>query len=63
MAVQNDRAHESEAQVHDRSADRFEQHAVLLDRYGAHHSAKVERHQAEAERALARAARLSDGRS
>ena len=43
MVVQHDRAHEHEAQAHDRSAARYEQHAVILDRHGAHRSAKTER--------------------
>jgi hypothetical protein len=59
MAVRNDRAHEREAQVHDRSADRYEQQARLLDRYGAHRSARTERRHAEDERELAKATRRS----
>jgi hypothetical protein len=62
MAVQNDRVREREAQVHDRSADRFERHAVLLDRYGAHRSARTERLHAADEREAARAARRSHAR-
>ena len=57
MAVRNDRAREREAQARDRSADRYEQHARLLDRYGAHRSARTERCHAEDERELARATR------
>jgi hypothetical protein len=57
MAVQNNPAHEREAQAHDRSADRYEQHARLLDRYGAHRSAGTERRHGEDERELAEAAR------
>ena len=62
MAVQNNRAHEREAQAHDRSADRYEQHAKLLDRYGAHRSAGTERRHAEDERELAAATRRSQPR-
>jgi hypothetical protein len=62
MAVQNNRAHEREAQAHDRSADRYEQHARLLDRYGAHRSAGTERRHAEDERELAEATRRSKTR-
>ena len=57
MAVRNDRAREREARAHDRSADRYEQHARLLDRYGAHRCARTERHHAQDERELARATR------
>jgi hypothetical protein len=57
MAVQINRAREREAKAHDRSADRYEQHARLLDRYGAHGSAGTERRHAEDERALAEATR------
>jgi bacterioferritin (cytochrome b1) len=57
MVRHHDRAHEREAQGHDRSADRYEQHARLLDRYGAHRSAKTERRHAEDERELANATR------
>jgi hypothetical protein len=59
MAVQNNRTHQREAQAHHRSADRYEQHARLLDRYGAHRSARTERGHAEDERELAKATRRS----
>jgi hypothetical protein len=62
MAVQNNRAHERQAQAHDRSADRYEQHARLLDRYGAHRSAGTERRHAQDERELAEATRRSKTR-
>jgi hypothetical protein len=62
MVVQNDRAREREAQVHDRSADHYEQHAVLMDRYGAHRSARTERHHAADEREAAAVARRSPTR-
>jgi hypothetical protein len=52
-------AHEHAAQEHVHSADIFEAHAVLLDRYGAHRSARTERRLAEDERDAAVAARLS----
>ena len=45
------------ATEHDRSADVDEEHAVLLDRFGAHRSARTERRHAEDERDAARAAR------
>jgi hypothetical protein len=48
---------ERSAQAHDRSADRFEQHAALLHRFGAHRCARLERCHAEEERAAAEAAR------
>jgi hypothetical protein len=51
------RRHESAAQEHDRSADVYEEHAVLLDRFGAHRAARTERCHAEDERDAARAAR------
>jgi hypothetical protein len=54
-----DRAHERVARAHDRSADIFEGHAVLLDRFGAHRSAKTERRHAEDERDAAETARQS----
>ena len=57
MAVQNNRAREREAKAHERGADRYEQHARLLDRYGAHRSARTERHHAQDERELAEATR------
>jgi len=55
-------ARERDAQAHDRSADRYEQHARLLDRYGAHRSAKTERRHAENERELAKTTRRSTTR-
>jgi hypothetical protein len=61
MAVQNNRAHEREALAHDRSADRYEQHARLLDRYGAHRSARTERRHAEHQRELAKPTRRNTG--
>jgi hypothetical protein len=45
------------AQAHDRSADHFDQHAALLDRFGAHRCAGTERRHAEEEREAAEAAR------
>ena len=48
---------ERTAQEHDRSADVYEEHAVLMDRFGAHRSARTERSHAEDERDAARAAR------
>jgi hypothetical protein len=48
---------EGSAKAHDRSADRHEHHAVLLDRYGAHRSADTERRNAEDERDAAEEAR------
>jgi hypothetical protein len=51
------RGHERAAQEHDRSADVYEEHAVLLDRFGAHRSARTERRHAEEERDAAEAAR------
>jgi hypothetical protein len=48
---------ERAAQEHDRSADVYEEHAVLMDRFGAHRSARTERSHAEDERDAARAAR------
>jgi hypothetical protein len=48
---------ERSAQAHDRSADRFEQHAALLHRFGADRCARLERCHAEEERAAAEAAR------
>jgi hypothetical protein len=51
------RAHERVAREHDRSADVYEEHAVLLDRFGAHRSARTERRHAEDERDAAQAAR------
>jgi hypothetical protein len=59
MASQNTqpRGHDGAAQEHDRSADVYEEHAALLDRFGAHRSARTERHHAEEERDAAKAAR------
>ena len=54
-----DGARECVAEAHDRSADIFERHAVLLDRFGAHRSAKTERRHAEDERDAAETARQS----
>jgi len=51
------RGHERAAQEHDRSADVYEEHAALLDRFGAHRSARTERRHAEEERDAAEAAR------
>jgi hypothetical protein len=48
---------ERAAEEHDRSADVYEEHAVLLDRFGAHRSARTERRHAEDERDAARVAR------
>jgi hypothetical protein len=59
MAVQKNRAHERGTHAHERSADRYEQHARLLDCYGAHRSAATERSHAEDERELAEATRRS----
>jgi hypothetical protein len=53
------RAQECVAHEHDRSAEVYEQHAALLDRFGAHRSAKTERRHAEEERDAAQAARTS----
>jgi hypothetical protein len=47
---------------HERSAVIFERHAMLLDRFGAHRSAKTERRHAEDERDAAVAARRSPTR-
>ena len=49
----------AQALAHDRSAEIFERHAVLLDRFGAHRSAKTERHHAEGERDAAETVRQS----
>ncbi len=49
--------HENAAKEHDRSADVYEEHAVLMDRFGAHRSARTERRHAEEERDAAKAAR------
>ena len=59
MASQDTQPRELEhaAQEHERSADVYEEHAVLLDRFGAHRSARTERRHAEDERDAARAAR------
>ena len=51
------RTQASERRVHLSSAERCEEHALLLDRYGAHHAAIIERHNAELEREAAEAAR------
>ena len=53
------RQHSAEhaAQEHDRSAAVYEEHAELLDRFGAHRSARTERSHAEDERDAAKAAR------
>jgi hypothetical protein len=59
MASEDTQPRDSEqaAMEHDRSADVYEEHAVLLDRFGAHRSARTERRHAEDERDAARAAR------
>ena len=57
MIVEHDRPQEREAQVHDRSAARFERHAALLERYGARRFADTERLHAAEEREAAQAAR------
>jgi hypothetical protein len=51
------KAQEPERQAHLRTANACEEHALLLDRFGAHHAAKIERHNAELEREAADAAR------
>jgi hypothetical protein len=48
---------DSERRAHLRTANCCEEHALLLDRYGAHHAANIERHNAELEREAADAAR------
>jgi hypothetical protein len=53
VALRPDRQAERVARAHDRSAETFERHAVLLDRYGAHHSANTERRLADDERRAA----------
>jgi hypothetical protein len=58
-AVDSHWAHQRAAQEHDRSADVYEEHAVLLDRFGAHRAARTERCHAEDERDAARVARTS----
>lgn len=50
---------ERAAQEHDRSAVVYEEHATLLDRFGAHRSARTERRHAETERDAAKAARTT----
>jgi hypothetical protein len=45
------------ARGHERSADIYERHAVLLDRFGAHRSARTERRHAHDEREAAENAR------
>ena len=59
MASEDTQPRDSEhaAMEHDRSADVYEEHALLLDRFGAHRSARTERRHAEDERDAARAAR------
>jgi hypothetical protein len=52
-----DQTSERLAEAHERSADRFDQNAALLDRYGAHRCAGTERRHAEEEREAAEAAR------
>jgi hypothetical protein len=47
------------ARAHRRSADYFDQHAALLDRFGAYRCASTERLHAEQEREAAEAARRS----
>jgi hypothetical protein len=44
---------ERERRAHLCSADHCEEHALLLDRFGAHHAAIIERHTAELEREAA----------
>lgn len=51
------RTQEPDRLAHLRTADSCEEHALLLDRHGAHHAANIERHNAELERAAADAAR------
>ena len=46
-----------DTQPRQRSADVYEEHAVLMDRFGAHRSARTERSHADDERDAARAAR------
>jgi hypothetical protein len=48
---------EGVAQGHERSADIYERHAALLDRFGAHRSARTERRHADEEREAAETAR------
>jgi hypothetical protein len=48
---------EREAQAHEHGADRYEQRAPLLDRYGAQRSAKTNRRDVESARELAEATR------
>jgi hypothetical protein len=48
---------ERSAQSHDHSADHFEEHAALLERFGAHRFASTDRHHAAVEREAAEAAR------
>ena len=57
MATQDTQPRENAAQEHDRSADVYEEHAALLDRFGAHRSARTVRRHAEDERDAAKAAR------
>jgi hypothetical protein len=56
-AADPQQASERAADEHDRSADIYESHAVLLDRFGAHRSARTERRHAEDERDAAETAR------
>ena len=63
MAIQNEKAQERGPHAHERSADRYEEHARLLDRYGAHRSAATERRHAKDERELAEDTRRSKTRS
>jgi hypothetical protein len=48
---------ERERRAHLRSADGCEEHALLLDRFGAHQAANIERHNAKLEREAAESAR------
>jgi hypothetical protein len=48
---------EGVARGHERSADIYERHAALLDRFGAHRSARTERRHAHDEREAAETAR------
>jgi hypothetical protein len=57
-----DLAAERAARAHERSAARFEAHAALLDRYGAHRFANTERRHAQDERDAAEAFRRRAGR-
>lgn len=61
MAIQDTSPRQSDperaAEAHDRSAEIFERHAVLLDRFGAHRAARTERRHADDERDAAETAR------